>query len=194
MESARVAQPAELLRRLASPVAAAAPSSARPQPGRQTHCGDLGIRIARDGTWFYHGSPIHRKPLVRLFSTVLRRDEAGDFLLETPAERGRIVVDDAPFVAVAVEADGTGEARTLTFTTNVDDRVRADREHPIRVVEDQFTGEPAPYVMVRDGLEARIARAVFYELVDYGVPVVAPGGPRLGLWSAGVRFDLGALE
>src|SRR5215471_8017890 len=118
-------------------------------------CGDFDMRIARDGTWFYRGSPIGRKPLVKLFSTVLRR-ENGEFWLVTPVERGRILVDDAPFVAVEVDAVGEGADRRLTFRTNVDDIVTADAAHPIRVDHDPESGEPSPYITVRNGLEARI--------------------------------------
>jgi uncharacterized protein len=185
VEPATTAQPVDVLRRLAFPATATARSAARPQ----TDCGDLGIRITRDGTWFYHGSPINRKPLVRLFSTVLKREECGDFVLATPVERGRIEVEDAPFTAIALDSTGSGRDQVLTFTTNVEDRVVADRDHPIRVIEDPTTGEPAPYVLVRNRLEARLSRAVFYRLVDLGVEA----NGRLGAWSCGVFFDLGPL-
>jgi len=154
--------------------------------------GDIGMRIARDGTWFYHGSPITRKPLVKLFSTVLRREADGAYYLVTPAEKARIQVDDAPFVAVAVEAEGEGRDRVLRFRTNVDEIVIADADHPIRVAYDSADGEPAPYVMVRDGLEALINRPVFYELVELGA--AAEDGRNYGVWSAGAFFSLGALE
>jgi len=120
------------------------------------------IRIAADGTWFYQGTPIGRQALVRLFSTVLKRDAAGDYWLITPAERGRITVEDAPFVAVELIDEEPGR---LTFRTNVDDRVTAGPDHPIRVAFGA-DGEPRPYVLIRDGLEALIARSVFYQLVE----------------------------
>ncbi|TWB21265.1 hypothetical protein FBZ89_105135 [Nitrospirillum amazonense] len=160
------------------------------------------IRIARDGTWFYHGSPIGRLPLVKLFSTVLRRDEAGDYWLITPAERGRIRVDDAPFVAVEMRREGEGRGQALSFRTNLDHWVTAGAEHPIRVAIDPATGEPSPYIHVRGdigrGLEARLNRPVFYELADMalakdgakdGAKEGAGDGPA-GVWSQGVFFRL----
>src|SRR5215813_2087022 len=133
---------------------------------RQQFCGEIDIRIGRDGTWFYHGSPIGRKPLVKLFASVLRREEDGDYWLVTPVERGRIKVDEVPFTAVEVNAAGSGPSQTLTFRTNLDDDVAADAEHPIRVTYAADGGEPRPYILVRGRLEARILRPVFYELVE----------------------------
>ena len=130
-------------------------------------CGDLDMRIARDGTWFYQGTPIGRPGLVRLFSTILRKDGAKYFLV-TPVEKVGITVEDAPFVALDFECNGAGEAQTLAFETNVGDTVRAGPDNPIRVVRDEATGEPAPYVMVRGGLEALIDRKSFYRLVEIG--------------------------
>lgn len=150
------------------------------------HCGDIDIRIARDGTWFHQGSPIGRKELVRLFSTILRKD-GEDYVLVTPAEKMRITVEDAPFQAVLMEAQGEGAAQMLTFTTNVGDVTVAGAENPIRVETDPKTGEPAPYVHVRRGLEAKIARAVFYPLVDLAVV----RGGTLGVWSGGSFFAIG---
>src|SRR5215510_380036 len=132
---------------------------------RQQYCGEIDIRIGRDGTWFYHGSPIGRKPLVKLFASVLRR-EGDDYWLVTPAERGRINVDDVPFTAVEVNATGSGRSQSLIFRTNLDDDVTADARHPIRVASVPDSGEPRPYILVRDHLEARILRPVFYELVE----------------------------
>lgn len=151
------------------------------------------IRIARDGTWYYHGSPIGRIALCKLFSTVLRRDEKGDFWLITPAERGRITVEDAPFVAVEVTAEGQGPDQRLTFRTNLDHEVTAGPDHPIRVVTSMETGEPNPYVLVRDNLEARIARPTFYHLVERGEEREGPDGPEFGVWSCGCFFPLGRL-
>ena len=147
------------------------------------------MRILRDGTWLYHGSPIGRKPLVRLFSTVLRREDDGYWLV-TPVERGRIVVDDAPFTAVELTVEGTGRDQRLSFRTNVDDTVTADRDHPIRVVLAP-DGEPSPYVLVRDRLEALIVRAVYYDLVELGCERQVDGEERYGVWSAGTFFPLG---
>ncbi len=155
------------------------------------HCGDIDIRIAADGTWFHEGSPIGRKELVRLFSTLLRKDPDG-FHLVTPAEKMRIAVEDAPFMAVLLSVEGTGQDQRLVFTTNVGDETVAGRENPIRVETDPETGEPAPYVHVRRGLEAKIARAVFYQLADLAVPSAAEA-KMLGVWSAGVFFPLGRV-
>ena len=148
------------------------------------------MRIARDGTWFYRGSPIGRKPLVKLFSTVLRR-ENGEFWLVTPVERGRILVDDAPFVAVEVDAEGVGAERRLVFRTNVDDIVTADAAHPIRVDHDPASGQPSPYITVRDGLEARILRPVYYHLIEMGEFETRDGAEQLGVRSCGRFFPLG---
>jgi uncharacterized protein len=169
------------------------PSINAPDFGQLPSCGDFDMRIARDGTWFYRGSPIGRKPLVKLFSTVLRR-ENGEFWLVTPVERGRILVDDAPFVAVEVEAAGVGSDRRLTFRTNVDDIVTVDAEHPIRVDHDPASGEPSPYVTVRDGLEARILRPVYYHLIEMGEFTEVDGAEQLGVWSCGRFFPLGRVD
>lgn len=157
-------------------------------------CGDLDMRIARDGTWFYHGSPIGRKRLVKLFASVLRREEDGHFYLVTPAEKGRIAVEDAPFVAVAMDVTGDGRDQRLIFRTNIDEEVVADAAHPIRVNHNQLTGEPTPYVLVRDGLEALIGRAVYYDLVERGVEKQVDGDALYGVWSCGVFFPLGRAE
>ncbi len=152
-------------------------------------CGDLDIRIARDGTWFYLGTPIGRKELVKLFSSILRRDGDGYFLV-TPVEKVGIRVDDAPFVAVDFETRGDGRDRILTFTTQVDDRVVAGPDHPIRVERDSETGEPSPYVLVRARLEALIDRKSFYRLVDIGTVEDIEGVEQFGLWSAGEFFPI----
>ena len=142
------------------------------------HCGDIDMRIARDGTWFYMGTPIGRPALVRLFSTILRRD--GDaYVLVTPVEKVGITVDDAPFVAVDVDRDGDG----LIFTTNVGDTVTAGPDTPIRVVRDPQTGEPSPYVLVRANLEALIDRKSFYRLVDLGEHAAHEGAGWFGVRS-----------
>jgi len=149
------------------------------------HCGEIDIRIARDGLWFHDGTPIGRLQLVRLFSTVLRRDPDG-FHLVTPVEKLKIKVDDAPFTAIRVEAkDGV-----LRFITNVGDRVEAGPEHDLRVEADPSTGEPRPYLHVRAGLEALVIRPVFYELVSLG----SAHDGRLRIASNGRWFDLGPLE
>lgn len=174
-----------------------APNAAPPPPGlRAKHdCGDLDMRIARDGTWFYKGSPIGRKELVCLFASVLRREADGGYVLETPAERGRIEVEDAPFVAVELawhdcSGDGGAPRQCLSFRTNCDEVVSADAEHPIRIQLDPRTREPRPYVTIRPGLEARILRPVFYELVALAVPERIDGREVLGVWSEGVFFPI----
>jgi len=148
-------------------------------------CGDLDMRIARDGTWFYEGTPIRRPALVRLFSTILRRD-GDDYFLVTPVEKVGITVDDAPFVAVDVEAEGAGPDQALRFETNVGDYVTAGPDHPIRVERDPETGEPAPYVLVRANLEALIDRKSFYRLVEMG----DRDDGWFGLWSDGAFFRI----
>ena len=148
-------------------------------------CGDLDIRIARDGTWFYLGTPIGRPELVKLFSTILRKD--GDrFVLVTPVEKVGITVDDAPFVAVDFEVSGEEIDQSLTFETNLGDTCVAGPDHPIRVERDPDTGEPAPYVLIRDRLEALIDRKSFYRLVDIG----AHHEGWFGLWSGGQFFPV----
>lgn len=169
--------------------------SDRPDKARSASasCGDFDIRIARDGTWFYRGSPIARKELVRLFASVLRRDDLGDYWLVTPAERGRIVVDDAPFTAVECRAEGRGKGRTLAFRTNLDEWVEAGPAHPIRVASasGSHREEPRPYIEVRDRLDALIVRSVYYQLVDLAEVRRVGGRDIVGLWSKGQFFALG---
>ncbi|MEN8196307.1 MAG: DUF1285 domain-containing protein [Pseudomonadota bacterium] len=153
--------------------------------------GELPIRIARDGTWFYRDSPIQRKELVKLFSTVLRLDGDGRYWLKTPVEQGVIEVEDVPFTAVELEAEGAGRDMALRFRDNFDDWVTADVDHPIRVVQDPETGQPSPYIRIRDNLDALILRPVFYELVEIATPVERNGRTVLGVWSAGEFFELG---
>lgn len=149
-------------------------------------CGGLDMRIARDGTWFYLGTPIGRKPLVKLFSSILRRD-GDDYFLVTPVEKVGIKVDDAPFVATDFDVQGEGKNQKITFTTQVDDTAVAGPEHPIRVERDPETGEPAPYVLIRSNLEALIDRKSFYRLVDIGTHEEQSGERWFGVWS-GDRF------
>ena len=153
-------------------------------------CGNIDMHIARDGTWYYQGTPIGRKPMVKLFSNIIRRD-GDDYFLITPVEKVGIKVDDAPFVAIAVEVEGEGEAQVLRFTTNVDETAEAGAEHAIRVVIDPVTQEPAPYVHVRTNLEALIHRNVFYQLVELAVTREIDGQRWLGVWSGGIFFPIG---
>lgn len=157
-------------------------------------CGDFGISIRRDGTWFYRGSPIGRMALVKLFASVLRRDETGSYWLVTPAEKGRIVVEDVPFVAVEASVNGSGREQIVTLRTNLDEIVTLDREHPLRVEEVGADKQPIPYVLVRDRLEARLARSVFYHLVAHGDEQFSSGKRMFGIWSRGDFFPLGELE
>ena len=156
-------------------------------------CGDIDIRIARDGTWYYMGSPIGRQRLVRLFSTVLRKDDDGEHYLVTPVEKLRIIVEDAPFVVVQVNEQGQGESQNLYFRTRTDDVVLADREHGIWV-EFSDDGEPSPYIEVRNGLHALIARNVYYQLVELGTEIQTDERRQFGVWSAGEFFVLGETE
>jgi hypothetical protein len=161
-------------------------------------CGDLPFLIRRDGTWVYRGSPIMRKPMVCLFSTVLKREEDGGYTLETPVERGRIEVEDVPFVAMELEWSGQGAQQVLTFRTNIDQCITAGPEHPIRIRHDLLSCEPTPYLHVRDGkgafpIEARICRATYYELVALAEPGMVRGRSVLGVWSCGAFFSLGDL-
>lgn len=152
-------------------------------------CGDLDMRIARDGTWFYLGTPIGRPELVRLFSTILRKDD-DKYYLVTPVEKVGITVDDAPFVAVDFAVSGTGADQTLRFVTNLGDKTSAGPDAPIRVVRDPETGEPAPYVLVRTNLEALIDRKSFYRLVDIGTHADHNGESWFGVWSGGQFFPV----
>ncbi|MEL7149926.1 MAG: DUF1285 domain-containing protein [Pseudomonadota bacterium] len=148
-------------------------------------CGDLDIRIARDGTWFYLGTPIGRPELVKLFSTILRKDD-DRYVLVTPVEKVGITVDDAPFVAVDFE----WEDDALRFVTNLGDEAIAGPDHPIRVERDPETGEPSPYILIRDRLEALIDRKSFYRLVDIGEHAEHEGERWFGLKSSGVFFPI----
>ena len=157
------------------------------------YCGEIDMRIAADGTWFYMGTPIGRKPLVKLFSTVLRRDPER-FVLVTPVERIGIEVEDAPFVAVEMAVEGEGSDQKIVFRTNVDDVVEADGEHPLRFEIEEGTGGLKPYVLVRGGLEALVNRAVFYDLVALGVEEERDGERYFGVWSKGTFFFMAPAD
>lgn len=150
------------------------------------YCGDIGMKIARDGQWYYDNSPIGRKKLVRLFSTILRHDKDGEHYLVTPVEKIRVEVEDAPFVATLMQVSGAGQEQILRFETNAGDFAEAGPEHPMRFEIDAATGEPSPYVHVRARLEALIARSVFYDLVELGVVE----NDKFGVWSHGVFFPI----
>lgn len=171
--------------------------AARP-PRVPAECGDLPFLIKRDGTWLYQGTPINRKELVCLFASVLRREEDGSWWLQTPAERGRIQVEDAPFLAVELDWTGDGRHQALSFRTNIDQVVTAGPDHPIRISHDLFTCEPTPYILLRPGaghlgVEARINRATYYELVALSVPEWVGNKRLLGVWSLGKFFSLGEM-
>jgi len=153
-------------------------------------CGDLDIRIARNGQWWYLGTPIGRLELVNLFASVLRHDDDGKYYLVTPVEKIGITVDDAPFVAVDFEVTGSGKDQVLTFENNVGDFAVAGPDHPIRVERDPETGEPSPYVHVRARLEALIDRKSYYRLVDIGTEEMHEGILWFGLWSSGQFFPI----
>lgn len=148
-------------------------------------CGDLDIRVAKDGTWSYLGSPINRFELVKLFSSILKKED-GKYYLVTPVEKVGITVEDAPFIAVDFEQTGEGQTQDLTFRTQVDDIAVAGPTHPIRIVIDPETEEPSPYILIRTNLEARIDRKSFYRLVEIG----GHHEGWFGVWSGGQFFPL----
>jgi len=150
------------------------------------HCGHSQMRIARDGTWFHQGAPIQRPAMVRLFSTILRREADGRHMLVTPVERLEIDVDSTPFRAIEMQSEGEGSERRIAFRLDSGDAVILDADHPLRIEE---TGSgPSPRIMVRHGLEAEIARAIYYELAEIAL---AEGHQPPGIWSSGAFFPLG---
>ncbi len=149
-------------------------------------CGDIDMRIATDGLWYYMNSPIGRKPLVKLFSSILRLDEDGKYYLVTPVEKCGIKVDDAPLFAIRMSVEGEGQNQIITFETQVDDEVVLGPHHPMRVADEAGTGGLKPYVVVRRNLEALVSRALFYDLVALGVVE----GEWFGLWSSGQFFPM----
>jgi hypothetical protein len=151
-------------------------------------CGDLDMRIASDGTWFYLGTPIGRPALVKLFSTILKRED-GAYFLVTPVEKVGIRVDDAPFLAVEMEQDGEGTARKLRFRTNVDDWVPCDGDHRLRF-EAAADGGLTPYLHVRADLWAKVTRALYYDLVEMGEIRIVDGREMFGVMSGGVFFSM----
>lgn len=150
------------------------------------YCGEAGFEILKDGTWLHQGTRITREPMKRLFASILRKDADGETYLVTPVEKIRVLVEDAPFLAIRADRAGEGAEQTLIFTTEVGDVVKAGPENPIRVAYDG--DEPRPYVLVRGRLEARILRAPFYEMVEWAETREG----KLGVWSGGVWFELGA--
>jgi hypothetical protein len=184
--------------------------SGKPPAGRHPQiCGDIPMSINRDGTWYYQGGPIGRVELVKLFATVLQRDDEGGHWLVTPAEMARIDVEDAAFVVVEVtrghdetgarpdeEGDHAAKTGVIRMRTNIDQWVELDENHPLRVEENPKTGEPSPYIALDRGLEARLNRASFYQLVDWAEEITAPDSPDtiLGVYSHGRFFKIGTVE
>ena len=151
-------------------------------------CGNIDMRIARDGTWFYLGTPIGRPAMVKLFSGILKREGAAYFLV-TPVEKVGIMVEDAPFVAVDFDRSGEGVAQLLTFVTQVGDHAAAGPDHPLRITRAP-DGEPSPYIHIRRNLEALIDRKSFYRLIDLGTHMQHQGESWFGVYSGGVFFPV----
>ncbi|MDG4720484.1 DUF1285 domain-containing protein [Thalassospira sp. FZY0004] len=154
------------------------------------------MSIGRDGTWFYQGGPIGRIELVKLFSSVLQRDDEGGHWLVTPAEMARIEVEDVAFIAVEMQNEGSGQDQTIRFRTNIDQWVELDAAYPLRVEHDPETDEPSPYIALERGLEARLNRAVFYQLVELADEISDPASnmTRIGVYSHGQFFEIGRME
>lgn len=152
------------------------------------YCGDIGMKIARDGTWFYQGSPIGRQAMVKLFASILRRDPDRHVLV-TPVEKVHVEVEDAPFLAVEMQVRQGDDGPELHFRTNVDDMVRVDADHPLRF-EQGAAGGIKPYVLVRGGLWALVTRALFYDLVELAQVRAVDGTDMMGVWSAGRFFAI----
>ncbi|MDH4982672.1 DUF1285 domain-containing protein [Hyphomicrobium sp. D-2] len=165
-------------------------------------CGDIGLKILRDGTWLYQGSPIRRPELVNLFASVLRKDSDGRTYLVTPAEKIAIEVEDAPFLAVDMQVEGGGEAQRLSFRTNLDDQVVCGPSHPLRFIEEKGSGGLKPYLLVRGRLEALVTRSLVHDLAALAVEAPAgavdageadAGEPNFGVWSEGAFFPFTPL-
>jgi len=154
------------------------------------YCGEMDMVIKPDGSWWHEGTRITREPLIKLFASILRKDEDGETYLVTPVEKIQIKVESAHFTAVRVDVEGTGEHQRVFFTTNLGEIIEAGPERPIRVETDSKTGEPRPFVSVRGRLEALMTRPVFYELVEHGVE---KDGSELGVYAAGTYFRLGPI-
>lgn len=157
-------------------------------------CGKLNIRIDRSGQWFYHDSPIARKEMVSLFSSIMERHKDGSYWLTTPGERGTIDVEDVPFVGVELFTSGQGRNLVVSLRTNVDEVVTLGSEHPLRMGTCPTTGEAVPYFLVRADLEARLNRSVYYQLVELGQDENINGEDLYGIWSDGIFFALGKTQ
>jgi hypothetical protein len=155
-------------------------------------CNEFDMRIDRHGVWFHQGGPIKRIALVKLFSTILNRHSDGTYWLTTPAEHGRIEVEDAPFIAVELFHKGKGNRQEIDFRTNIDDVIELGPTHSLRIAHDPKTGEPAPYISLNRGLEAKLNRAVFYHLVELTEALENHDGlVSYGVWSREIWFPLG---
>ena len=157
-------------------------------------CGDLDMRIAADGLWYYMGSPIGREPLVKLFASVVRRDEDGRYYLVTPVEKIGITVEDVPFIGVELHASGSGRQQQLTVRTNVGDIVEVGPQNPLRFVNDAENDGLKPYVLVRGRLEARLARPLLYELAALGEVISLDGGDWVGVFASGTFYPIMLAE
>lgn len=171
----------------------------RREARRPIECGSLPFVIKRDGTWLYRGSPIQRREMVCLFSSVLKREADGSYWLETPAERGQIEVEDVPWTAVEMDWTGDGPGQVLSFRTNVDQVVTAGPDHPITIRHSCLDCSPVPYLRIRNTvngmpIDARVSRAIYYELVALAVPGEVCGKRVLGVWSQHKFFSLGDLS
>lgn len=155
-------------------------------------CGDMDMVIKRDGSWYYQNSPIGRQRLVKMFSTVLKKED-DDYFLVTPVEKLGITVEDAPFLVIKMTLKPTDKGQVIVFTDNCDNTIILTQDNPLWVEQDEKTGEPSPYVMVRKNLHALIHRNVFYELVEQAEERVIDGQKHLGVVSAGEFYSLGAI-
>ena len=171
-------------------VAAAGATTRRPHT--PVDKGHFGITIDAEGVWSHGGTVFPRLALAKLFARVLKRDDAGQYWLETPVEKGLVDVADAPFVAVELAATGVGTDQAVRFRTNLDEWAPLDDDHPLRIETDPETGEPRPYITIRPGLDARLLRPVFYDLADLAVE--APAGDVMGVWSHGRLHEIGPMD
>ena len=151
--------------------------------------GDIDIHIARQGIWFHEGGEIKRQPLVKLFSSILKR-ENDDYFLVTPEEKWRIQVEDAPFFITELSIENKGNVQALVFRSTTDDQVIADTDHPVRVAVDAVSGEPSPYILLRGGMEGLISRSVYYQLADISEARMVDGAEVFGVSSMGCFFSL----
>ncbi len=181
----------EQLQRLASGIGAAARRGPAPvERWNPPYCGDIGLAIAADGTWHYRSSLIARPALVGLFASALRRDEDGRHYLVTPVEKIAVAVADAPFLAVEMRTEGSGGSQRIALRTNLDEWIEAGPDHPLRFVEEPPEGALKPYLLVRGRLEARLTRALVYDLIDQAVVEPVEGSDMIGVWSGGAFFAI----